>query len=544
MLNTSGSEIILRDYQEKAIKKAKNNDCLIIGPTGSGKTIVGYILSGLYDKDNYRDIILTQPIKALSEERFYDLKNQGIDVGIETGDNKYNEGARVKVVTQEIFYDKYSKNNNDTVIIDEIHYIFSNPERSRAYLESIYNMNKKTKLILMSATISKPNSFINYLNNLTNRDIKLVEWDNRCVPLEYVIDKEYKLNNKDLHNSIVFGFTVKTLEILANEYVMKSKPVNKHTIKKINEILNYYKVNNPRLISLFEYGCSIYHGKLLPKEKKCIEYLYRNNLINVLFSTDALALGVNLPCETVIFSQFIKGDNSELKPSEFQQLAGRAGRYGFYDIGYVGYLEDCEVNLYEGKRNKLFKEYAQEKLENSKVYSIPDIYNYLIKNDGRTYEDELTLLNRFTYISSNKKNKDEYINNYNKTSLIDLERLYEYCIDSISTSISSNDKIFDEFYELFSDCYIKEYSIMQNIELSEYVYNKISKNPTLTLNCQDIINYNCSLNTTPSEELNGLLYLRRYVKNEILNDKYKVKNVELIDKKINFIDHTVLNIGA
>ena len=88
----------------------------------------------------------------------------------------------------------------------------------------------------MSAIISKPNSFINYLNNLTNRDIKLVEWDNRCVPLEYVIDKEYKLNNKDLHNSIVFGFTVKTLEILTNKYVMKSKQVNKHTIKKINEV--------------------------------------------------------------------------------------------------------------------------------------------------------------------------------------------------------------------------------------------------------------------------------------------------------------------
>lgn len=324
---------------------------------------------------------------------------------------------------------------------------------------------------------------------------------------------------------------------------MKSKPVNKHTIKKINEVINYYKVNNPRLISLFEYGCSIYHGKLLPKEKKCIEYLYRNNLINVLFSTDALALGVNLPCETVIFSQFIKGDDSELKYSEFQQLAGRAGRYGFYDIGYVGYLENCEVNLYEGKRSKLFKEYAQGKLENSKVYSIPDVYNYLIKNDGRTYNDELELLNRFTYISSNKKD-EEYINNYYKDDLDYLERIYGYCMDSVVYSISYHKKIFDEFYELFSDCYIKEYSIMQNIELSEYVYNKISKNPTLTLNCQDIINYNCSLNTTPSEELNGLLYLRRYVKNEILNDKYKVKNVDLIDKKINFIDHTVLNISA
>ena len=85
---------------------------------------------------------------------------------------------------------------------------------------------------------------------------------------------------------------------------------------------------------------------------------------------------------------------------------------------------------------------------------------------------------------------------------------------------------------------------MQNVELSEYVYNKISKSPTLTLNCQDIINYNCSHNIIPIEELNGLLYLRRYVKNEILNDKYKVKNVDLIDKKINFIDHTVLNVGT
>lgn len=537
MLNTVGEEIKLRDYQIKAINKAGNNDCLIIGPTGSGKTIVGYTVSGITLPDNYRDIILTQPIKALSEERYQDLLKQGLDVGIETGDRKTGVNNRIKVLTQEIFYDKYTKNNNDTLVIDELHYIFNNHERSRSYLESISKMNKNTKLVMMSATIHNPNHFINYLNNISGRNIKLVEWKERTTPLEY-IDKGYKIS-KIPKNSIVFAFSVRELERLIDLYIQKNTKINnsKKKIKEINEIIRYYQVNNNQLIRYFDYGCSIYHGRLLPKEKRCIEYLYRNSYINVLFSTDALGLGINLPCETIIFSSLTKGDGSELLPSEFHQLSGRAGRYGYYDIGYVGYL------ITENNHNiidKQFKDLIKRKLEDHIVFSPVDIYNLLIKNDGRSNEDELLLMNKFSYIGNNKKNNDEKINNINKDTLskvlCEFDWLEEYYYDKL------DNKYFNSFSDLFYSTYIKEYDLEDNFDINEGIVNLLYKN-NLILDTQKLINYNKNKREykTLFDYLKSLVYLKRYVEADVFNEQFKVVNKELLEEHINSIDFSVLN---
>ncbi len=60
-------------------------------------------------------------------------------------------------------------------------------------------------------------------------------------------------------------------------------------------------------------------------------------------STDAIGMGLNLPIRRIIFMDTQKFDGTErrdLKPSEIQQIAGRAGRYGIYDKGYVGSTEN------------------------------------------------------------------------------------------------------------------------------------------------------------------------------------------------------------
>lgn len=65
-------------------------------------------------------------------------------------------------------------------------------------------------------------------------------------------------------------------------------------------------------------------------------------------STDAISMGLNLPIRRIIFMDTRKFDGVErrdLKPAEIQQIAGRAGRYGMYDIGYVGATEDLEFIL-------------------------------------------------------------------------------------------------------------------------------------------------------------------------------------------------------
>ena len=55
-------------------------------------------------------------------------------------------------------------------------------------------------------------------------------------------------------------------------------------------------------------------------------------------STDAIGMGLNLPVKRIVFVQTDKFDGSHTRPlktSEIRQIAGRAGRYGIYDTGYV-----------------------------------------------------------------------------------------------------------------------------------------------------------------------------------------------------------------
>lgn len=85
-------------------------------------------------------------------------------------------------------------------------------------------------------------------------------------------------------------------------------------------------------------GVGMYFGSMLPKEKLLVEMAFRERIIDVVAGTDALSLGVNLPAETVVFGQMAKFIDGPLTKNEFMQMAGRAGRKGFFDTGYVSYI--------------------------------------------------------------------------------------------------------------------------------------------------------------------------------------------------------------
>ncbi|MGN1001421.1 MAG: helicase-related protein [Oscillospiraceae bacterium] len=70
---------------------------------------------------------------------------------------------------------------------------------------------------------------------------------------------------------------------------------------------------------------------------------FLNGDMRYVVSTDAIGMGLNLPIRRVIFTETDKFDGverRELKPEEVQQIAGRAGRYGMYDKGFVGATEN------------------------------------------------------------------------------------------------------------------------------------------------------------------------------------------------------------
>lgn len=85
------------------------------------------------------------------------------------------------------------------------------------------------------------------------------------------------------------------------------------------------------LIDLFKRGIGVHHAGMNRKYRQCIEMLFRKGFLRVVIATGTLALGINMPCATVIFS----GDSVFLTALNFRQAAGRSGRRGFDLLGNV-----------------------------------------------------------------------------------------------------------------------------------------------------------------------------------------------------------------
>jgi len=89
-------------------------------------------------------------------------------------------------------------------------------------------------------------------------------------------------------------------------------------------------LNHPHLPYLFE-GMSVHHAGMLPSWKGLVEKLFQRGLLKVVFATETLAAGINMPARsTVISSIYKRADEGhrELTASEFLQMSGRAGRRG------------------------------------------------------------------------------------------------------------------------------------------------------------------------------------------------------------------------
>lgn len=85
------------------------------------------------------------------------------------------------------------------------------------------------------------------------------------------------------------------------------------------------------LIDALGRGIGVHHAGMNRKYRQVVEILFRMGFLRVIFATGTLALGINMPCKTVVFS----GDSVFLTALNYRQCAGRAGRRGFDLLGNV-----------------------------------------------------------------------------------------------------------------------------------------------------------------------------------------------------------------
>jgi superfamily II RNA helicase len=344
-VNLYGKEISPLPWQLDA---RSHNNLIITAPTGAGKSIASYIWAG---QKSAKRVIFTAPTKSLSNERWLELKRAGLDVGLLTGDVRLKEKAKILCMTQEIYTSEFSKLPDQRVIIDEVHYMFQDPERSRAYALGIHKTHPSSSLLLLSATITDKG--IDILKRLSGRDMYVIKVQKRPVKIEFITQPlQTGKALLDYLPAIFFVFS----RSLAEEIVQSLKNLfgslkavpTKEEWERAKEIAKKLSITNTFLLSSAKHGVGLYFGDMRYKERVFVEKLFRSQLIKVVVSSDALALGVNFPAKSVVFCQLQKAGRP-LSKREFLQMAGRAGRPGLWDIGYVGYLAGKEMKSAFGR---------------------------------------------------------------------------------------------------------------------------------------------------------------------------------------------------
>ena len=188
----------LDPFQKHAIcAMEKSHNVLVTAKTGSGKTLVGEYAIARALKAGKR-VFYTTPIKSLSNQKFHDLKAMFPSVGILTGDIKFRPDAQVVIMTTEILKNMLYKQNTATaslglsalvsmdnlgaVVFDECHYI-NDRERGKVWEECFILLDPAVQLVLLSATIDKPELFAQWLGDIKKVPIHLISTQYRIVPL-------------------------------------------------------------------------------------------------------------------------------------------------------------------------------------------------------------------------------------------------------------------------------------------------------------------------------------------------------------------------
>lgn len=386
----------LDPFQERAIEAVEAGRSVVVAaPTGSGKTLVAEAAMHMVRRRGGK-VFYTTPIKALSNQKFGDFRKVFGDesVGLLTGDNTINGEAPIVVMTTEVLRNMiYARSQTlerlEVVVLDEVHYL-QDRFRGAVWEEVIIHAPAHVQLVCLSATVANADQFSGWIRTRRGPTDLIVE-EHRPVPLESLyavkdrwnekvriepllldgkpnrslegrlagrnarrygpprrIETVVELDDRGLLPAIYFIFSRAGCEDAARKLVSAGARFTDETEReRIRSTAERHTASIERIdlgalgyeewLYGLEMGVAPHHAGMIPAFKQTVEELFVRGLIRVVFATETLALGINMPARTVVIeslSRFNGEAHEILRPGDFTQLTGRAGRRGIDDIGY------------------------------------------------------------------------------------------------------------------------------------------------------------------------------------------------------------------
>jgi superfamily II RNA helicase len=377
---------ILDPFQVQAVDAVDRGQSLIVAaPTGCGKTLIAeYAVEKAMSEG--RRTIYTAPIKALSNQKFRDFRRRFGDdsTGIQTGDVTINQNAPILIMTTEIFRNQILEdaarvNDVHYVIFDEIHYL-DDPERGTVWEESIILAPHHIRFMCLSATVPNIEELARWMSVVRETEFVVIVENHRPVPLRHFlyspqyglvnlkeIRRRYRKSPQERKRFIIQRPSCKKIvqyvldqghfPVLFFCFKRRSCERNADMHGHLNLLTaaersqaeemiaglaaGYHLDGYDRLASMKQLwlgGVGYHHAGILPAAKEIVERLFTAGLIKLLFCTETFSMGVNMPASAVVFDELEKFDGvdfSYLATRQYHQMAGRAGRRGMDEEGYV-----------------------------------------------------------------------------------------------------------------------------------------------------------------------------------------------------------------
>ncbi|MBS0261948.1 MAG: DUF3516 domain-containing protein [Planctomycetes bacterium] len=335
---------------------------LVCAPTGMGKTLIAEA-AAFEALHTGSTIYYTTPLIALTDQKFHEIQDAAErwgfrreDVGLVTGNRRVNPDAKVLVVVAEILLNRllqpegFDFQNVSAVVMDEFH-SFSDQERGIVWEFTLSLLPRHVRLLLLSATVGNAVDFLSWLRIGQQRNLELVQSQERKVPLsfQWVPDKLLTEHLQEMAQgdaetrrtpALVFCFNREECWSVAEE--LKGKDMlQEGQQKQLVEKLSHYdwsKGAGPKLKQILMRGVGVHHAGLLPRYRRVVEELFQRKLLSVCVCTETLSAGINLPARSVVMPSLLKGMPGKqrlIDPSTAHQIFGRAGRPQFDNQGYV-----------------------------------------------------------------------------------------------------------------------------------------------------------------------------------------------------------------